>query len=360
VLFESRRTGPSVVIATLAVMALVAACAGPTPAHSLIGDPTPIGGSTIAPAPTPAPTTSTTSTTMPPTTLPPTTTTRAPTTRPPRPYAVGWTALDLTDPSRSTGNQPGRHLPTIVFYPAVGSNPAAETQGAPPLFRDWPLVVFAHGYDVTPLTYHDLLHHLASAGFVVAAPFFPLETEGGTLNENDLVNEPADIKFVITKTLAASTAAGLLKGMIDPAHIALVGHSDGGEAVLGEAYLPSIADPRVGPVVAISAQGILNTEPFPSVPRHDLLVVQGTADTINPPAKGARLFAEAPSPKAYLQLLGAGHLQPIADANQWRPVVEATIVDWLDAWFGGPNSVGAAARLGHDANVPGTSQIRLG
>ncbi len=140
-----------------------------------------------------------------------------------------------------------------MFYPAAGSNPAAETEGAAPLYRDWPLVVFAHGYDVTPLTYHDLLHHLASAGFVVAAPFFPLEAAGGTLNENDLANEPQDIKFVITKTLAAGTVPGLLDGMIDPAHIALVGHSDGGEAVLGEAYLPGVADARVGPVVALSA-----------------------------------------------------------------------------------------------------------
>ena len=148
--------------------------------------------------------------------------------------------------------------------------------------------------------------------------------------------------------------------MIDPSKVGLVGHSDGGEAVIGAAYLPGVADGRVGPVVAISAAGVLNGGKLPITPKHDLLVVQGTADTVNPPAKADTLYASAPSPKAYLHLLGAPHLPPVADANQWRPVVEATIVDWLDAWFTGPYQAGAAGRLGHDANIPGTSQIVLG
>lgn len=346
---------------TLAVVvaAAVAGCSTPSGGHSLIGDPTPIGNVSTIPV-TEAPTTTLApTTTTPPTTLAPTTT-AAPAGPPPRPYAVGWTELNLVDPSRPTGSTPGRKLPTLVFYPAVGTNPAAEIPGAPGLYHSWPLVVFAHGYNVTPLTYHDLLHHLASAGFVVAAPSFPLEAAGGPLDESDLSNEPADIKFVITEVLAAGRGPGVLTGMIDPAKIGLAGHSDGGEAVLGEAYLPGIADARVGPVVAMSAAGILNGNRLPASPKHPLLVVQGTADTINPPAKADALFASAPSPKAYLHLLGAGHLPPIADPNQWRPVVEATIVDWFDAWFSGPNQASAAGRLGHDANVGGTSQIALG
>jgi hypothetical protein len=41
-------------------------------------------------------------------------------------------------------------------------------------------------------------------------------------------------------------------------------------------------------------------------------------------------------------------------------VVEAAIVDWLDAWLPGLYTSSAAGRLGHDANIPGTSQVRLG
>ena len=220
-------------------------------------------------------------------------------------------------------------------------------------------MVFAEGYDVTPMTYHDVIHHLAASGFVVAAPAFPLETRGGSLNEADLQHEPADIKFVISQALAASTRAGPLHAMIDPAHVGLVGHSDGGEAVLGAAYLPGVADPRVGPVIAMSA-GPLIGDPFPPSAHHDLMVVQGTADTVSPPQDADRLYATAPSPKAYLQLLGADHLSPFATADRWRPVAEAVVVDWLDAWFAGPYSGSAAGRLGRDGNVGGVAQVQLG
>jgi alpha-beta hydrolase superfamily lysophospholipase len=268
--------------------------------------------------------------------------------------------LDLTDPTRPAGLTPGRHLPTLVFYPAVGPGNGAETGGAPGLSHGWPLVVFAEGYAVTPLTYHDLIHHLAASGFVVAAPAFPLETQGGPLDEGDLHNEPADIKFVITQALAASSRPGVLAGMIDPAHVALVGHSDGGEAVLGTIYLPGIADARVGPVVAMAASGSLVGSNMPATPRHDLMVIEGTADTVNPPPDAGHLYAAAPAPKAYVQLLGASHLPPFTDANQWRSVVESTIVDWFDAWFGGLYGGSAAGRLGQDGNVKGVAQIQLG
>lgn len=340
---------------------ILAGCGGVTH-HSLLGDRSPEGGAvgdiTTVPTTTTVPDTTTTA---PPTTDAPTTATVAPA-APARPYQVATTMMDLTDTSRSADGKPGRHLPTIVFYPTAGSNFSSETANAPGLVRPWPLVVFAHGYNVTPLTYHDLLHHLAQAGFVVAAPSFPLETQGGPLDENDLGNEPADVSFVISQVLAAaSSSSGVLAGMVDSHHIAAIGHSDGGEAVLALGFLPGDEDNRVGPIVAMAAQAILNGDHVaPGAVRHPLMVVQGTNDTINPPARGDQVFSSAPTPKAYLRLFGAGHLPPVADANQWRPIVETTAVDWLDAWFGGPNSTTAAARLGHDGNVAGTSSVQLG
>ena len=306
---------------------------------------------------TAAPTTST-STTAPVSTRPPTT--PAPS-RAPRPYAVATTSLDLADPGRSTGSSPGRHLPTLVFYPAPGPAGPAERGGAAGLPGPWPLVVFAEGYNVTPLTYHDLIHHLAEAGFVVAAPAFPLETAGGPLDENDLQNEPGDISFVITQLLAASGRAGGLSGLVDRSRIGVVGHSDGAEAALGAAFLPGASDNRIGPVVSAAGQAILNGDHVVSAPvRHPLLVVQGTEDTINPPERSDHLYATAPQPKAYLHLLGAGHLPPIADSTPWRPIVERTVVDWLDESFGGFNSAGASARLLTDGNVGGLASLSRG
>jgi hypothetical protein len=305
---------------------VVAGCAASVRGHSLIGDPTPIAN--VPTLPSTAPPAPSTTEARPTTAARPTTTLPSPSTtaldgQPSRPYPVGFTLLNLTDPTRTTGTTPGRHLPTLVFYPAIGPGHGAETGSAPGLFHSWPLVVFAEGYAVTPLTYHDLIHSLAASGYVVAAPAFPLETKGGNLNEGDLRNEPDDIKYVISQALAASAAP-------------------------------------VGPVIAMSASGFLTTDRFPAAPRHDLMVVQGTSDTVNPPADGDRLYATAPSPKAYLQLLGAGHLPPFTTADQWEPVVEAVIVDWFDAWFSGPYSGSAAGRIGRDGNVNGVAQVQLG
>jgi len=188
----------------------------------------------------------------------------------------------------------------------------------------------------------------------------PLETAGGPLNEADLVNEPGDITFVFNAALFASAQAGLLHGMLDASNLAMIGHSDGAEAVLGAAYLPGQMDGRVGVVIAGAAQGVLLGNKGGSGVAHDVMVIQGTADTINPPSYGDNLFATSPSPKAYLQLLGAPHLEPWSTGDQWHGIVLTSIVDWLDQWIPGLYSAGASARLGHDGNVPGVSQVRLG
>jgi predicted dienelactone hydrolase len=273
---------------------------------------------------------------------------------------VGWTLLELTDPSRTTVFARGRHLPTYVFYPASAPGGGAETAGAPGLGQGWPVVVFAGGYNTNLAAYHDIVHSLAAAGFVVAMPLFPLETAGGPLDENDLVNEPGDITFVLDQVITAGTASGVLHGMVDGNRVALVGQSDGGEAVLGAAYLPGQVDARARVIVAGSASGVLLGNHGASNVAHDVLVIQSTADTINPQAYGDRLYATTGSPKSYLQLIGAPHLDPWSTANKWHGVVETTIVDWIDAWIPDQYSSSAAARLGHDANVAGTSVISLG
>ena len=278
------------------------------------------------------------------------------TTSPAKATGVGTVMLDLVDPSRPTVQNgrrlsATRHLPTIVRYPAVGPTGAAELANGTPAHGPWPLVIFAHGYNVTPATYGHLLHAWAAAGFVVAAPAFPLETAGGPLDENDLNNEPRDVSFVISSILArAQASSGTLAGLISPNRIAMTGHSDGAEVALAVGYVHG--DPRVGPIISMSAQGILGG-PHPD-PRHPLLVVQGTRDTINPPARGDAVYAAAGAPRFELHLLGGGHLPPIADDTPWRPIVETVGVDFLRAYLGGP---GGPGRLSTDANHPGVTSL---
>jgi dienelactone hydrolase len=285
------------------------------------------------------------------------TTTVPPTTERPRATGVGTVMLDVVDATRPTVQNgrrlsSTRHLPTIVRYPAVGPVGATELSGARPAPGAWPLVVFAHGYNVTPGTYAHLLHAWAAAGFVVAAPSFPLETAGGPLDENDLSNEPADIRVVIDTVLAQNSApSGTLAHLIDARHIAVAGHSDGAEAALAVGFVNG-GDPRIGPVISMAAQGIIGG-PRPD-PRHPLLVVQGDHDTINPPARGDAVYRAGGAPKYELRLLGAGHLPPVADDTAWRPIVEQVGIDFLRRSFGGAVTVGI---LEADATKPGLSTL---
>src|SRR6202035_5291617 len=98
-----------------------------------------------------------------------------------------------------------------VRYPALGAPAATDIAGAPPARAEgpFPLIVFGHGFAVTPATYSRLLQSWTRAGFVVAAPVFPLgnaRAPGGP-NEADLVNQPADMSFVISHMLAATAAS---------------------------------------------------------------------------------------------------------------------------------------------------------
>ena len=120
---------------------------------------------------------------------------------------------------------------------------SAEVVGASPSTRvgGFPMILFAHGYHVTPDTYAALLDSWVERGFVVAAPIFADENSSAiTLQhhvdtEGDLVNEPADLAFVthhlIQDSAAPTPSCPLINGLIDPTSLALAGHSDGGEAV---------------------------------------------------------------------------------------------------------------------------------
>jgi predicted dienelactone hydrolase len=191
---------------------------------------------------------------------------RAPRPRQPTPpFAVGTRVLTFVDRSR-TVQYPGRApvprtLVTIVRYPAVGPPGGGEIAGARPLRTagPYPLVIFGHGFAVTPTIYAPLLRAWARAGYVVAAPIFPAgnaDAPGGP-NESDLVNQPADMSFVITQMLAASAApAGPFSGLINAPHIAVSGQSDGGDTALTAAYNPRFRDSRIGVAVILSGQEI--------------------------------------------------------------------------------------------------------
>ena len=285
--------------------------------------------------------------------------------RPRPPFAVGLQVVTFVDRSRlihvpGRPSQP-RALVTLIRYPAQGAASGVDVSGAAPARAGapFPLVVFGHGYEETPGPYARLLQAWARSGFVVAAPVFPLENANapGGPNESDLVNQPRDVSFVISRLLALSGArTGFLAGLIDPRQIAVTGQSDGGETALAVAYNRYFLDRRVRAAVILSGATIPGVGGFdfprPSPP---LLATQGTADTINPPSFTSAFYDIAPPPKYLLTMFGAPHLGPYTDEQPQLGIVERVTIAFLEGYL--TDVAGARARIATAGDVPGTSVV---
>lgn len=255
--------------------------------------------------------------------------------------------LRLVDASRSIrlpdDRVVARPVTTYVRYPASGNGP-------------WPLVVFGHGYAATPGIYAHLLRAWTLAGYVVAAPLFPLghaHAPGGP-DEADIVNQPRDISFVISKLLAASGArTSPLHGLVDPSRIAVAGQSDGGETAFAAAYDPAFRDLRIDAAVILSGAqlpGVAFRFPHRAVP---LLAVQGTADTINLPSYTYAFYDAAPRPKFLLTLRGAAHLPPYTTEEPQLGVVERVTTAFLDRYL----KHGSLNQVEQAADAPGVATL---
>jgi dienelactone hydrolase len=263
----------------------------------------------------------------------------------PGPFAVGKIAITFTDSTRHVV-LPGRRrvprrLQTVIRYPALGDPSPVDVRGAPPARANgpFPLIVFAHGFDVTPDTYARLLRAWAQAGYVVAAPAFPLTNANapGGADESDLVNQPKDMSVVISRMLARNGAGyGVLSGLINPSQIAVAGQSDGGSTALAVAYNRHYVDHRIHAAAILSGAEIPGVGgysfPRPSPP---LLAAQGTADHVNAPASTYRYFRIAPRPRYLLSLLRAGHLPPYTSEQPQLGIVEEVTTAFFDAYVKG-------------------------
>jgi dienelactone hydrolase len=281
---------------------------------------------------------------------------------PPRPrFASRLLVMTLVDHSRQLqiphrGTGP-RTLVTYVRYPTlVAGSVRGDRIGAPPARADgpFPLVVFAHGFNVTPAAYTRLLEAWTRAGYVVAAPVFPRQNANapGGPDEADIVNQPADISFVISQLLAESAApGGTLSGLINPTHVAVAGHSDGAETALAVADDRYYRDSRVTAAVILSGASFGDGGlrfPQGSPP---LLATLGTADTTNPPRNVRRFYGAARRPKYLLSLIGAGHLPPYSGQYPWLGIVERVSTAFLDLYL--KQDAAAAPRLSALGTVPG-------
>lgn len=222
-----------------------------------------------------------------------------------------------------TGATGPRTLITYVRYPSVGHAP-------------FPLVVFGHGFALEPSDYTRLLDAWTRAGYVVAAPVFPVENAAapGGADEADLINQPGDVSFVISQLLRADRSPrSRLYGLIDPSRIAVAGHSDGGETAFAVAFERHYLDRRVRLALVLSGAPLSGEAVMPRRPSPPLLVTQGSRDPINLPIISRELFFGAARPKFLLTLIGAGHLPPYSTNKRQLTIVEQVTIGFLNHYF---------------------------
>ncbi len=278
---------------------------------------------------------------------------------------MGETTRVFVDPHRTTaanGNapaRPNRTLPTTILYPAQGAPGGAVVTDAPPdrAHGPYPLIVFAHGFGSDGREYRGLLARWAAAGFVVAAPTFPLTnaaTPGGP-DASGYTNQPGDMSFVISAVVQASGTRGMLAGLVDPKKVGAAGHSLGGITTLGLAANTCCHDARVKAAIVFSG----DTETY-AHGRFDyalappILFVHGDADALVPYESSVDAFNQARGPKGLVTVIGGGHGATVDPSTAaFESIVRAT-TDFFDAYVAG--RAGAASRIVHDA-APGKTRV---
>jgi len=287
---------------------------------------------------------------------------------PSAPFRVGIMPLQITEPAgsassngRTAAGGPARVLPTMVRYPAQGRGGSIAVPGAPAASAGgpFPLVVFSQGYDVHAESYAGLLDAWARAGFVVADPTYPFTDPSSAdgVNENDIVNHPADLRFAISTLEAqARDPASRLHGLVNPSEVAIIGHSDGGDVSAAVAANSCCSDPRVKAAVILSgAELAAFGGTYFSGHTAPLLVIQGDADTINIPGCSVGIYDQAHPPKYYIQLPGSEHQPPYLDPGPLRTHIAQAVVDFLKLYLLHQSS--RLAALQRTARLPGQMSL---
>jgi len=256
------------------------------------------------------------------------------------PHAVLRFTVTLVDHRRSTPAAPHRParpcrvLPTVVRVPAGVGGPV-------------PLIVVAHGRDNDPGSLATLLDAWSGAGFVVAAPTFPVTRKDprGNPERAESVAQAADLRFVTGRMLAAgraTAAPGPLRGAVDPRHVGAAGMSLGGLAVYGLVSNTCCRDRRVTAAELLAAVRRDFPDERYEKNRAPVLLVQGDAD----PGyhNSVEAYPELAPPKWFLTLAGSEHSPPFeVPPGPEAPLVYAMTTDFWDRYLKG--DLDAATRL---------------
>lgn len=223
-----------------------------------------------------------------------------------------------------------RLLTTRVWYPAQGAVPAtpAPVDNAAPAAGRFPLIMFSHGLTSSPDDFAALLSRWAQAGFVVAGPTFPRTAYGvENFDETDIVNQPADVEYVLDQLL--TLPGDPLGQVIDPDRLAAAGHSGGGITTVG--LFSAQRDERLKAGMVIAGTDFQGT-PFTGPPAAMLFVHGGEDDTVTYRA-GRTVFEAVPWSRAMLEIPEGGHV--ITDSS-FEAITGTSTEFWRWSLYGDP------------------------
>ncbi len=220
------------------------------------------------------------------------------------PGAHSWTQSQLNLAT------PGGQVPVTAFVPKGGGK--------------LPLVIFLHGFSLTPNLYVSYGEHLASHGWLVLLPKLP----GNVLMPTPHAKLAKTVMALLDQLLSAQSPLG----GIDSKRIALVGHSMGGKV----AMLTAAQDSRVKAVFGVDPVDSAppfgaNPVDYPSVTPElmgDIKVAVGAlGETVNAkPGLGGQAcapaaenfqqyFKHASGPALQVEVIGAGHMAFLDQPN---------------------------------------------
>ena len=281
------------------------------------------------------------------------------------PYKVGRLTFTVVDPSRDN-----RVLQTDVWFPVDPSTPNGPASvyqvgvDLPPLSGvvmpsslamsgvtastagPFPMVVFSHGQWAWRYVLSYLCEHLASHGFVVAAPDHigdrAIDYYNGTTDPLPQVDQdrPLDISFIITQMLARNSTPGdALQGRINSNQIGVFGWSLGGFATMATAVQFGVSPPdtRVKALLGICPTlESLTTEQLATITTPTFFL-SGTADTEKFDAR--TMFQLVASPVSYYAIVQrAWHLGYNTQCDIYQYMVAHGYPSWqISDYFYYPN-----------------------
>lgn len=223
--------------------------------------------------------------------------------------------VDHSRPTVANGDFPGaaeRRLAATVWQPV-------DRYSGP-----YPLLVYSHGFSSSRREGVYLAEHLASLGYVVIAPEFPLTNlfAPGGPRVQDVVNQPGDVSFLIDRLLVLDKTPGhRLESQVDASRIGALGLSLGGLTTTLVSFHPEWRDPRIKAALSIAGPSFLFTADFYQHHTLPFLMLAGDIDAVVPYELNA-----APIPER----VPGGELVTIAGASHSGFAGPAAILRWLD------------------------------